>query len=186
MVISKWPNHKERSWKAPTTIAYAAENQRLLRNHWGFETSRGLKQYAWTKLLLDKNADLTEFDDPLLREMYGNGFMTLPDGKTAKDVATDYLRELYKHTMQILEGQITPEILRTMPMECWITTPAIWSHGAQSATLEAAKAAGFGSRPNDTVNTISEPEAAALTALKPHLGPKSLDPVQVCRVSRMR
>jgi hypothetical protein len=180
VVVSKWPNHRDNTWKAPTTIAYASENQKLTRNHWGFETTRGLKQYVWTKLLLDKNADLTEFDDPLLKEMYGCGFLTLPDGKSAKDVAEDYLRELYKYTIQVLERELSAETLRTMPMECWITTPAIWTHGAQSATLEAAKAAGFGSRPNDIVNTISEPEAAALTVLKPHLGPNSIDPVQVC------
>lgn len=187
-IIAKWPNHTGPTWKTPTTIAYAAENRNksLTRNHWGFETTkglRGLKQYAWTKLLLDNKSDLTDFDDPLLKEMYGSGFLTLPSGKSAKDVVTDYLREIYQHTMTILESEIDPTILRTMPMECWITTPAIWTHGAKNATLEAAKAAGFGSRPKYVVNSISEPEAAALTALKPHLGPRAIDPVQVRRTS---
>jgi len=123
--------------------------------------------------------DLTEFDDPLLQDSYGDGFLELPKNKTARDVAEDYLRELYKFTICTLEKQLSPEIFRTMPMDVWVTTPAIWDFKAQNLTKEAAMAAGFGSRPGDTVNVITEPEAAALTVLKPHLGPGAIDPVQV-------
>lgn len=178
-MVSRWPNHRDNCWKAPTNIAYSHENPRLDRNHWGFEVTRGLKQYVWTKLLLDQNTDLTQYDDPLLAQMYGSGFLTLPPGKTAKDVATDYLKELYQYLMQHLEKELSAGVVRAMPMECWITMPAIWSDSAQAATRAAALAAGFGSRPGDRVNMIAEPEAAALYALKPYLGPRCLDPLKV-------
>jgi molecular chaperone DnaK (HSP70) len=123
---------------------------------------------------------MTQFDDPRLREMYGDGFLKLPHGKTAQDVTEDYLRELYKFTVQKLEQELGVDVFRTMPMEVWITYPAIWSVKATEATKAAAKAAGFGSRLFDTFNMITEPEAAALVAMKPHLGLKAIDPVQVC------
>lgn len=179
VVVSNWPSHREHTWKAPTTIAYAHENEKIKRNQWGFEVTPGLKQYTWTKLLLDRKAQLTQHDDPLLRDLYGDGLLKLPDHKTAQDVAEDYLRELYKFTVSKLESELSPEVFRTMPMECWITMPAIWSHQAQGATQQAAKNAGFGSRPFDEVNMITEPEAAALVAMKPHLGLRAIDPIQV-------
>lgn len=186
VVIARWPNHRDNSWKAPTSIAYATENAgRIQRNHWGFEVAHGLRQYVWTKLLLDRDVDLTEFDDPHLREMYGDGFLKLPQGKTAQDVAEDYLRELYLFTMQKLEQEFGAEVVRTMAMECWITYPAIWSVKAVEATRVAANRAGFASRPSDTLNMITEPEAAALVAMKPHLGLTAIDPIKASDLSNM-
>lgn len=179
VIVSKWPNHTGSAWKAPSTIAYSKENPKLDRNHFGFEVGRSHKHYVWTKLLLDGETDLARHDDPLLSQMYGSGFLKLPRNKSAKDVVQDYLRELYLFTMGTLERELTARVVKTMPMECWITMPAIWSDRAQADTRAAAIAAGFGSRSFDRVNMISEPEAAALYALKPHLGPKAIDPVQV-------
>lgn len=161
-------------------IAFASENPRLTRNNWGYEVTRNHKQYAWTKLLLDKNVDLGAHDDPSLRQMYGEeGFLGVPTDMTAKDVVRDYLAELYKHTVSVLIRELSKEVFDSLPMECWITMPAIWSDGAQSATRDAAVQAGFGSRPNDSVSMITEPEAAALWALKPYLTETALDPLKV-------
>lgn len=122
VIVTRWPNHRDQAWKTPSTIAYASENPKIQRNHWGFEVTRGHKQYAWTKLLLDKSVDLTEHDDPLLRKMYGaEGFLGLPAGKTAKEVVQDYLAEVYKHTMSVLERELSAEVLATLPMECWVS-----------------------------------------------------------------
>ncbi|KAK5076168.1 hypothetical protein LTS08_002678 [Lithohypha guttulata] len=179
VIVTRWPNHRDQSWKAPSILAYASENQqKISRNHWGYECTRGLKQYAWTKLLLDQHVRLTEHDDPLLRQMYGaEGFLGLPPNKTAEDVVADFMTEVYRHTMQILERDFA-QILRYLPIEVWVTMPAIWSDAAQNATREAALRAGFGSRPGDSVKMITEPEAAALWALKPYLGPTALDPLK--------
>lgn len=180
MIVNKWPSHTEQSWKAPSRIAFASENKKIARNYWGYEVGRNHKSYAWTKLLLDKGVKLGDHDDPLLRQMYGGeGFLGLPPGMTATEVVRDYLAELYKHAVACVVRELSQQVFDSLPMECWITMPAIWSDGAQSATREAALKAGFGSRPNDTVSMITEPEAAALWALKPFLGEKALDPLKV-------
>lgn len=162
-------------------IAFSSENPKLTRNYWGYEVTRSHKQYSWTKLLLDKNVDLGVHDDPALRQMYGeDGFLGVPTGMTAKDVVRDYLAELYQHTVLMLIRDLSQEVFDSLPMECWVTMPAIWSDGAQSATRDAAFQAGFGSRPNDSISMITEPEAAALWALKPFLTASALDPLKVC------
>lgn len=181
----RWQNQADNSWKCPTSIAYRQENLNLNRNQWGFEIGPGVKQYVWTKLLLDSHTRLEQHDDPLLKEMYGSGFLTLPPNKTAKDVAKDFMTELYKHCTQKLIEDFGKEAFDTMPMECWVTVPAIWSHVAENDTREAAKAAGFGSRSFDSVNIIKEPEAAALSALERHVGSKAVTPVKVRTVTRI-
>ncbi|KAL2673962.1 hypothetical protein Neosp_012408 [[Neocosmospora] mangrovei] len=53
-----------------------------------------------------------------------------------------------------------------LPVDFWLTVPATWSDAAKRLTMEAARDAGFASRPNDRVRLITEPEAAAHLALK--------------------
>lgn len=146
---------------------------------WGFEVGPKLQSCSWTKLLLDKNAETGEFDDPALINLAGTGLMRLPNHRNAQGVCQDFLSEVYQYTVTILKKQMSPETFNVTPMECWITLPAIWSDQAKHATLSAAKAAGFGSRPKDVINTITEPEAAAIATLRKYTGPKSLNSVKV-------
>lgn len=147
---------------------------------WGYNIKPGAIAYSWTKLLLDDQAAATEFDDPQLRSILDSGLLRLPPGKTAQEVTTDYLRELYKHTMSFLERKYSAGILRTMPIKFWFSMPAIWSDEAQYATRDAAKAAGFASRNGDQIFMVKEPAAAAIASLNQFIakGPNKL--VQVC------
>ncbi|KAF1844825.1 actin-like ATPase domain-containing protein [Cucurbitaria berberidis CBS 394.84] len=122
--------------------------------------------YSWTKLLLDENARATEFDDPSLKRSEGEGMLKLPPGKSATEVVTDFLREIYDWIESYLARRISAEILDMTPMEFWFTVPAIWSDQAKSATLAAAKAAGFASGDEDRIYLIPEPEAAGIATLK--------------------
>jgi molecular chaperone DnaK (HSP70) len=140
----------------------------------------GLKTYLWTKLLLGKDSRSRESQHSSLRDLYGNGFCTLPPGKTAKDVATDYLRGLYKYLEERLQRH-DDAVFRITPMEFWITVPAMWTDSAKMATIEAAQAAGFGSRPMDEIHIITEPEAAALTVLMPRVGLGAVSGLEVSR-----
>lgn len=81
-------------------------------------------------------------------------------------LCSDYLKQVYEHTMGILKRQM-PDTLASTPIEFIFTVPAIWSHKAQEATRTAASRAGFGSngRPIDSMSMISEPEAAAIYTL---------------------
>lgn len=181
MMIDKWPNHGSPSEsKAPTRIAYARENPgKITEDQWGFSASPGLRSCSWTKLLLDEDASASSYDDPHLRDLFRSGLMRLPANKSAKSVCRDYLKGLYSHTVERIETHIGSDVFKASPVECWITVPAIWLPKAQLITKEAAREAGFGSRPGDSIRIIREPEAAALTALKPYTRPDALDAIQV-------
>lgn len=167
-LIAKWPGGalQETREKVPSKIAYATENPDLENDAWGYEVYPGLKSCCWTKLLLDRRTKPTEFDDPLLQVAVGGNIMGLPRGKSAEDVVSDFLKFLYKHCLDRLEEKMTPGILAVTPLEFWFTMPAIWSDAAQYATKRAAERAGFGSRGSDVVKMITEPESAAVAALK--------------------
>lgn len=138
----------------------------------------------WTKLLLGKDSRTRESEHSKLKDLYGNGFCTLPPGKTAKDVVTDYLRGLYKHLEEKLQRH-DDLVFRITPMEFWITVPAVWTDAAKMATIECAKAAGFGSRRMDEIHIITEPEAAALTVLMPRVGLGAVTGLEVNRSGRV-
>ncbi|GME37476.1 hsp70 family protein [Neofusicoccum parvum] len=176
-VINQWPGISDTVSKVPTRIAYAAENKNINIDKWGFAVTSSMESYLWTKLLLDRTATTTELDDPALKDLFGKGMMKLPHDKTAKQVCTDYLNGLYNYLVSTLCKRFGSEIYAVTPVECWITIPAIWSDAAKDATRSAAISAGFGSRPFDKVNLITEPEAAALAALKPHLDSETIDPI---------
>jgi len=169
-VIQSWPGpsrYNDTSWKTPSRIAYGGDANPSLggANAVGFQVKPNMEFFCWFKLKLDRTA-ATRFDDPGLRESEGPGYLRLPRGKSARDVCTDYLKEIYKLTMSILEQRFSEGILRLTPIEFWFTVPAIWSDAAKSDTMTAARAAGFGIRPPDNIYLIPEPEAAAISTLK--------------------
>lgn len=55
-----------------------------------------MKSYSWTKLLLNPQSRPLDINDLFLRRSGGDRLMKLPDDKSAIDVATDYLKEVYK------------------------------------------------------------------------------------------
>lgn len=181
-VIRTWPGDGrpvEGNWKTPTVIAYGAENRSARRNHWGYEVRPGMVSCSWTKLLLDTSAETAEFDDPSLRDAAGSALFHIPQGKNAQMVCQDFLTEVYRFVVGNLKMRITPEIFDLTPMECYLTVPAIWTDKARTATWEAAKAAGFGSRSFDAIRIVPEPEAAAVAALRKDLRPGSTNAVKV-------
>jgi hypothetical protein len=171
-LINTWPGPTRDATsvlKTPSRIAYSADNPRIESRRWGYQVEPGMIAYSWTKLLFDRGICLTDFDDPALEGKAGAGMLRLPDGKTAVDVAADYLSEVYKHILASIARKVTDESLSSTPLEFWFTVPAIWSDQARNATRTAAQRAGFGNgaaRPNDKIFMISEPEAAAVMALK--------------------
>ncbi|PKX96886.1 Hsp70 family protein [Aspergillus novofumigatus IBT 16806] len=139
------------------------------------------------------SADITKFSDRALGAATAMGIMKLPHGKIAIQVVTEFLRELYVHICRELEKDLVnrrpPLRLRDVHMEFWFTTPAVWSDQIRFEYKEAAIRAGFGpsdDRPDDTIYTLCEPEAAALAAFEtmPLCGPgmqiKPGDGVLIC------
>lgn len=71
---------------------------------------------------------------------------------------TDYLAQLYKHTMDTLKRRYGANFVDETVVEFVLTVPAVWSDAAKNATLLAAERAGMGSR--HELQLISEPEVA--------------------------
>lgn len=115
---------------------------------------------SWTKLLLDVDANLTNFDDDALNHAAALGIFHLPAGKAPVDVVADYLGHIYRQTGKAL-NKIIKDDLKTLPVEFWFAVPAAWSEQAQIKTEEAATRAGFGQSPNHGLFITTEPEAAA-------------------------
>lgn len=152
--------------KVPTELNYGSGGG---LNMWGYQLPAGDQRYGCFKLLLDHETGGTKWDDPNLGssvdEGNPNALLQLPPGKDVLQVTTDYMKPLYAHLMDHLRKRVARTIDAT-PIQFVLTTPAIWSHAAQHSTCEAAKKAGFGTRPGDTITMISEPEAAALYTIK--------------------
>ena len=169
-VVTDWPgNAAGYREKVPSQIAYKSENAKLDKDAWGYEVPSNAKAHSWTKLLLDKDARVTEFDDPSLSDLPQLDKLSFRDGKSPEEVVSDYLSHLYRHCMEHLEKRMTDSVLRVTPIDFWFTIPAIWSDAAQHATKSAAEKAGFGKsakREQDSISMITEPEAAAIAALK--------------------
>ncbi|RFU79499.1 hsp70 family [Trichoderma arundinaceum] len=155
--------------KAPTRVAFMDENPELDENAWGYQVEPGMKTYAWTKLLLDKSALMSEYDDPDLYLSNGTEIMQLPKGRSAKDVATEYLRGMKDMFDDAVKEHLGAHKIENLPIEFWLTVPASWSEKAKLLTKSAAIDAGFATRSIDKIMLISEPEAAAQLALKSSL-----------------
>ena len=86
-MIRSWPG-RDGEWKVPTRLAYAFENAKagLRENAWGYQVDSTMVNCSWTKLLLDRSASDTSFDDPHLERAIDEGMLRLPEGKTAQQV----------------------------------------------------------------------------------------------------
>lgn len=155
--------------KAPTRIAFPEEIPDLDAPTWGYQIEPGMRSCALTKLLLDKSALLSDFDDCDIYDASTNDMMRLPRVKTAKYVATEYLKQLYNMFEESKKELFGSMNLEELPVEFWLTVPASWTETAKLLTKTAAMNAGFGSRAIDQVMLISEPEAAAQYTLKSSL-----------------
>lgn len=167
-VIRQWPNGPGTIGKVPSLIAYRSENigENLDEDQWGFSAS-DYNSCQWTKLLLGKDPRTSAVATAAVGTTAK--YCTLPPFKSAKDVVRDYLAGLYKYLIERLQRH-DETTFNITPVQFWITVPAMWSDAAKTATIEAAQAAGFGSRTMDTIHIITEPEAAALSVLMPRVG----------------
>lgn len=185
--------------KAPTQVAFADENPELEENAWGYQVEAGydslfsvlrfehylthnhhrMRTCAWTKLLLDKSSLASVHDDPDLYLSQGMDILHLPKGRSAKDVATEYLKGMKRMFDTAVKEHLGAQNIDHLPIDFWLTVPASWSEKAKMLTKSAATDAGFATRPIDRIMLISEPEAAAQLALKSSLH-RLEDFVKVC------
>lgn len=147
-------------------IAYSEDNEEYGGvDRWGCSVKAGDVSYAWWKLLLDETTEAAGYDDPLLSKVMGENTLRLPAGKSAVTVCTDYLGHIYSHILERLGESLGAASLLATPLVFCLTVPATWSPCARDKTRRAATSAGFGSRVDDELMMIDEPQAGILDVL---------------------
>jgi hypothetical protein len=150
--------------KVPTEIGYteASPNNGSTSSQnikWGFQFRPEETRLRCIKLFLDKSQKLPHFVSPLETALQLRKF-----DKTVMEAVSDYLTQIYKHTMETLTKRYGKTFMSQTKVQFVLTVPAVWSDSAKDATLKAAEKAGLGSR--HELQLISEPEAAAVYTLK--------------------
>ena len=157
--------------KVPTEIAYEIPAQNgsstSLNNvgnkpktiKWGFQFKPEETRLRCIKLFLDRNHKLPHFVSPLETAAQLRRYE-----KTVMEAVSDYLGQIYKHTMETLTRRYGETFMGMTKVQFVLTVPAVWSDAAKDATLKAAEKAGMGNRHD--LKLISEPEAAAVYTLK--------------------
>jgi hypothetical protein len=153
--------------KVPSEISYEHRSPK-----WGYDLEPWVHRHGWFKLLLDPMAGETKYNNYISSMCHSqHSTLLLPSQKTPVNICSDYLTEIYKHTMKTLEARY--QSLGTTVIRFVITTLSIRGVKAQNDTLKTAKRAGFGSRrwpdsrvPLDMVELVAETEAAAIYSLK--------------------
>ncbi|KAF2190811.1 Hsp70 family protein-like protein [Zopfia rhizophila CBS 207.26] len=171
-IIKTWPGGNGiTSDKVPTEIAYDIPSQNSSNTSidklgkqtqnikWGFQFKPEETRLRCIKLFLDRNHKLPHFVSPLETAAQLRKYE-----KTVMEAVTDYLGQIYKHTMETLTRRYGETFMNMTKVQFVLTVPAVWSDAAKDATLKAAEKAGMGNRHD--LKLISEPEAAAVYTLK--------------------
>ncbi|TLS24218.1 hypothetical protein PpBr36_08383 [Pyricularia pennisetigena] len=161
-IIYSWPGTGREEGKAPSELFY--KNGEALC---GFEVPSDAKPIKWFKLLLLKDEDVPSALRSSSILAQSRKFLKMHD-KTAVDVIADYLRVLWKHTMDTIVRSRSELVVNALQFSVVLTVPAIWKGYARQAMEEAAKKAGIldkrAAGPT-TLTFVPEPEAAALATL---------------------
>ncbi|KAJ0143988.1 Heat shock 70 kDa protein 12A, partial [Colletotrichum tanaceti] len=163
-IIKTWPGGNGiTSDKVPTEISYdfpanaAAGAEPTVK--WGFQFKPEESRLRCIKLFLDRSQKLPFYVSPLETAAQLKRY-----NKNVLDAVSDYLTQVYKHTMDTLTRRYGESFMQSTKVDFVLTCPAVWSDAAKNTTLQAAERAGMGSK--SEIQMISEPEAAAVYTLK--------------------
>ncbi|KAI0900806.1 actin-like ATPase domain-containing protein [Annulohypoxylon nitens] len=163
-IIKTWPGGNGiTSDKVPTEISYdfppnhTPETKPNVK--WGFQFKPEESRLRCIKLFLDRTQKLPFYVSPQETATQLKKY-----NKTVIDAVSDYLTEIYKHTMDTLTRRYGESFMASTNVDFVLTCPAVWSDAAKNATLQAAERAGMGLKAD--IQIISEPEAAAVYTLK--------------------
>ncbi|KAI3552583.1 hypothetical protein CSPX01_00332 [Colletotrichum filicis] len=163
-IIKTWPGGNGiTSDKVPTEISYdisanaAAGTDPTVK--WGFQFKPEDARLRCIKLFLDRSQKLPFYVSPLDTAAQLKRY-----NKNVLDAVSDYLTQVYKHTMDTLTRRYGESFMQSTKVDFVLTCPAVWSDAAKNTTLQAAERAGMGLK--SEIQMISEPEAAAVYTLK--------------------
>jgi hypothetical protein len=170
-VVTRWPSVLKRNsdrLKVPSKIHYEEGTGAIT---WGYNISNNVEPLQWFKLLL---LEPNELQDDLHRSAHIKNarHMMVELNKNAVEVIGDYLGQLWKHTIEIIEKAKGRSLVNGTPIHVVLTVPAIWNDCARDRMRRAASLAGILDGRlvgKTTLSFISEPEAAVIATL-PELG----------------
>lgn len=163
-IIKTWPGGNGiTSDKVPTEILYDfppnASPETKPNVKWGFQFKPEESRLRCIKLFLDRSQKLPFYVSPQETATQLKKY-----NKTVIDAVSDYLTEIYKHTMDQLTRRYGESFMASTNVDFVLTCPAVWSDAAKNTTLQAAERAGMGLK--SEIQMVSEPEAAAVYTLK--------------------
>nr|XP_023901293.1 uncharacterized protein LOC112013142 [Quercus suber] len=166
-LVTRWQtrfNFTSDSAKTPTELCYDTTDGKPA---WGFDIPANKEAIAWFKLLLvdqDKLPEKYRESKQLMRARK----LAADAAKTPVDLVADYLRLLWKHTLDSIKRERGDVAVDGSPFRVWLTVPAIWDAISCGRMREAAEKAGilaFRSAGPTVLDLVAEPEAAALAVL---------------------
>ncbi len=130
---------------------------------------------TWTKVLLDENYRHAGYKSRVLRKALNSGYLHVPNSHSCEQVIAAFLRHLLDSMGDFL--QRLPGYGK-QPVEYWFTIPGVYSGAARARMSSAIQNAGYGNRPQDSVNLLTEGEAAAVAVQ--HLLPNAQVGLPAC------
>lgn len=152
--------------KVPTVIAYPKDGKKKIL--WGFEAEEfGTNPAEYFRCEMFK-PHLHALSEDIIAP--GSSRLSLPEGKTVKDVTRDYLDLLFNHFEQTISdtyplGRYRYHILITVPATFPEVTVGIFRKIVEKTTM-----GGLGRNISFDVGTLTEPEAAAIYTINKQPG----------------
>ncbi|KAJ5640148.1 uncharacterized protein N7484_008010 [Penicillium longicatenatum] len=152
-VIQEWPGKgNSTSQKVPTLISYHNDGFQ-----WGYQIDDMKTAIRGVKLLLHDG-------QPVRYVPAANSKRAINKlKKKPVDVASDYMKSIVSHAKVILDRRGMGVLLGTLDIQYNLTIPGVWSDKAKDLTTQAACFAGI---PRNNLTLLSEPEAAAVYAIR--------------------
>ncbi|KAI1283544.1 hypothetical protein F5Y07DRAFT_394448 [Xylaria sp. FL0933] len=167
--ITLWPAsspHKTSSDtpKVPSSVSYT--QKRTIA--WGHQANNTEAGIFWSKLLLLDESNLQPhlMHSEHLKQARERIEKT---GKNVVTVTSEFFEKIWGHALETITRAFGRQFVNTRPFHVVITIPAIWQDAEIQLMEDACKKAGVFNKRSGCADTthafISEPEAAALTAI---------------------
>lgn len=143
----------------------------------GSEISHHFQKHEWFKLGLEPST----YNKCRLATKYPSFVTAQSDVRDSEKLVIDYLSELRKHAETELDAALVRAKIidkRRKSIKYSITIPAIWTDKAKDTMRSLASRAGMGDQP-ESVQVVTEPEAAAMHELKERTKPGDVPDLEV-------
>lgn len=133
----------------------------------GFDVTPDMVSCSFFKASLDKRAQPTRFDNPVLKNSIAESLLSFSTTEKDEQAAITVLKDLYEQEIESgvqTQTGFDDDSAEETKFIFVLTHPAACSKAGRDKLEEIASAAGLGSRPVDKVKLLSEAQAAAMAS----------------------